>query len=55
MLVLKTNKTGSLGNSYNLVCNGKTLILELGLDYKDTLLTIDNINNVVGCVVSHFH
>ena len=55
MLMIKTNSTGSVANSYNLVCNKETLIIEFGLPYKDTLLTIDDIHNVVGGLLTHRH
>lgn len=55
MLMIKVNSTGSIANSYNLVCNNETLLIDLGLSYKDMLLKIDNINEVVGGLVSHFH
>ena len=55
MLMIKVNSTGSIANSYNLVYNNETLLIDLGLSYKDMLLKVDNINEVVGCLVSHFH
>ena len=55
MLMIKVNSTGSKANSYNLVCDNQTLFIELGLSYKETLLSINNINEVVGCLISHYH
>ena len=55
MLMIKVNSTGSVANSYNLVYDNETLFIELGLSYKDMLLKIDNVNQVVGGLVSHFH
>lgn len=55
MLMIKVNSTGSMANSYNLVYDNETLLVELGLSYKDILLNINNINEVVGSLVSHFH
>lgn len=55
MLMIKVNSTGSIANSYNLVYNNETLLIDLGLSYKDMLLKVDNINEVVGGLVSHFH
>lgn len=55
MLMLKVNSTGSIANSYNLVYDNETLLVELGLSYKDMLLNINNINEVVGGILTHRH
>ena len=48
MLMIKINSTGSKANSYNLIYDNETLIMEFGLTYKETLLTIENTDNIVG-------
>ena len=53
--MIKVNSTGSIANSYNLVCNNETLLIDLGLSYKDMLLKINNINEVVGGILTHWH
>ena len=55
MLMIKVNSTGSKANSYNLVCDNQILFIELGLSYKETLLSINNINEVVGGILTHLH
>lgn len=48
--------SGSSGNSYAIKCNNETLLLELGLPCKEILRGLNyNINDVVGCLVSHAH
>ena len=55
MLMVKVNATGSMANSYNLVYDGETLLIDFGLSYKDMLLKIDNANGIVGGLLSHRH
>lgn len=55
MLNFKCISTGSLGNMYVLENDNKQLIIELGVDYNDILLNLTNINDIVGCITSHFH
>lgn len=53
---LKVLGSGSSGNCYLLQGKEETLILECGLSYKTILKSLDfNLNNVVGCLVSHEH
>lgn len=53
---LKVLGSGSSGNCYLLQGKEETLILECGLSYKTILKGLDfNLNNVVGCLVSHEH
>lgn len=53
---LKVLGSGSSGNCYLLQNENETLILEYGLPYKNILKGLDfNLNNVVGCLVSHEH
>lgn len=48
--------SGSSGNSYAINCDGETLLLELGISFKDIIKGLNyNINNVIGCLVSHKH
>ena len=55
MLMIKINSTGSKANSYNLIYDNETLIMEFGLTYKETLLTIENTDNIVGGILTHKH
>lgn len=55
MLMVKVNATGSKANSYNLVYDDETLLIDFGLSYKDMLLKIDNANKIVGGLLSHRH
>lgn len=48
-------KTGSSGNSYLLSNGQETLILDLGITYKELLLNLTDFNAINGCLVSHFH
>ena len=48
--------SGSSGNSYAIRCENETLLIELGLPWKDIIKGLDyDIKNVVGCLVSHEH
>ena len=48
--------SGSKGNCYLLQGSDETLILECGIRYRDILKGLQfNLNNVVGCLVSHEH
>lgn len=55
MLMVKVNATGSMANSYNLVYDDETLLIDFGLSYKDMLLKIDNANGIVGGCLTHNH
>lgn len=46
--------SGSQGNAYAIKCNNETLLLELGLPWKDVLKGLNyKIDDVAGCLVSH--
>lgn len=48
--------SGSSGNCYILECGKEKLIIELGVDIQKVFRTLDyNIDDVVGCLVSHIH
>lgn len=55
MISLKTISTGSVGNMYILDCNGRKLIIELGMAYRDLLLNIDDIREIDGAICTHKH
>ena len=56
MATFKTISSGSNGNAYILKCKGETLLIELGVKWKEILFCLDyDISNVVGCIVSHKH
>lgn len=55
MLALNCIGTGSVGNMYLLNCDGKILVIELGMQYKDLLLNITDINSIVGVINTHSH
>lgn len=53
---LKVLGSGSSGNCYLLQNEKETLMLECGLPYKTILKGLNfNLNNVVGCLVTHEH
>lgn len=53
---LKVLGSGSAGNCYLLQNGNETLMLECGLSWKTILKGLDfNLNNVVGCLVTHEH
>ena len=55
MLELKCISTGSEANCY-LLTNGKEiLIIDMGIKYKQLLTEIDDLDKVVGAVLSHEH
>lgn len=55
MLELKCISTGSTANCY-LLTNGKEiLIIDMGIKYKQLLTEIDDLEKVVGAVLSHEH
>ena len=48
--------SGSSGNSYILDCGDDKLIIELGVDIQKVFKVLDyDIDNVVGCLVTHIH
>lgn len=56
MAKLKIVSTGSHGNSFLLICERETLLIELGVSWDNILRSLDyNLDNVVGCLVSHCH
>ncbi len=51
---MTTLGSSSKGNSYVIECKEDTLIIELGINFKDILSTIKyDIGKVRGCLVSH--
>lgn len=55
MLELKCISTGSTSNCYLLVNDKETLIIDMGVKYKFLLTKIENLDNVVGAILSHDH
>ena len=56
MLKLKCCGTRSKGNSYALMSQNETLILDAGMGIKDIKKMCDwNVKNIVGCIISHEH
>lgn len=56
MLKLKTISTGSIGNSYALICDDEVLLLDLGVSSMEIKKSLDfKISNIVGCIVTHGH
>lgn len=56
MSKLKVISSGSVGNSYILECENETLLLELGVPWKDIIKALNfNLGKVVGVCVSHSH
>lgn len=54
MAELKTIGSGSSGNAYILQCEHETLLIELGMPWKDILKGLNyKIDDVAGCLVSH--
>lgn len=52
------NGSSSLGNSYVLECGDEILLIELGVDFKNILKSIDyenGLKKVRGCLVTHKH
>ena len=48
--------SGSSGNAYILECESETLLLELGVSWKDIVKALNfNLSKVVGVCVSHAH
>lgn len=48
--------SGSSGNAYILECQNETLLLELGVSWKDIVKALNfNLSKVVGVCVSHAH
>lgn len=53
---LKVISTGSIGNCYLLKSNEETLIIELGVNFKQVKKELEfNLSKVVGAIVSHCH
>lgn len=56
MTTLRINGSSSSGNSYILDCNGKKLLVELGVPWKEILKSLEyDVNNICGALVSHTH
>ena len=54
MAELKVISSGSFGNAYIIKCEKETLLLELGLPYREIIKNLNyEINDVAGCLVSH--
>ena len=54
MAELRVIGSGSSGNAYILQCNNETLLIELGMPWKDFLKSLNyKIDDVAGCLVSH--
>lgn len=54
--MIKVLSSGSKGNSYIVQAGEEILLLELGIPFKETLKGLNfNLNNVVGCLISHKH
>lgn len=54
MAELQVIGSGSSGNAYILQCNNETLLIELGVPWKDVLKSLNyKIEDVAGCIVSH--
>lgn len=55
MIELKCISTGSEANCYLLCTENETLIIDMGIKYTQLITKIDNLDNVVGGVLSHEH
>lgn len=56
MATLKCLSSGSQGNCYLLEIKEETLILELGIGWKDVLKGLNyNLSKVIGCLSTHSH
>ena len=55
MLTLNCISTGSGGNCYILNNNYRQLIIDLGVKYRTLLLSLEDVRNVNGAIVSHEH
>ena len=54
MAELRVIGSGSSGNAYILQCNNETLLIELGMAWKNILKGLNyKIDDVAGCIVSH--
>ena len=54
--MIKVLSSGSKGNSYIVQAGEEVLLLELGIPFKEIIKGLKfNLNNVVGCLVSHVH
>ena len=53
---IKVLGSSSRGNAYILECQNETLLLELGVSWKDIVKALNfNLSKVVGVCVSHAH
>lgn len=56
MAVLKTISSGSSGNCYIIECSKETIIIELGVSWKEILNSVNyDLKKVVFCLSSHIH
>lgn len=56
MAICKILGSGSKGNCYLIECSGETLILDIGVSWRDVLKGLNyNIGGVQGVLVSHEH
>ena len=56
MGIFKVISSNSSGNGYILECDGKYLLIELGVSCKKIMELIDyKLEDVVGVIVSHSH
>jgi hypothetical protein len=54
--LIKVVGSSSQGNAYILDCQNETLLLELGVSWKDIVKALNfNLSKVVGVCVSHAH
>lgn len=54
--MIKIIATGSSGNCYLLITEKETLILELGINFKNIKKELDfNLSNVTGAIITHSH
>ena len=55
MLQLKCISTGSTANCYLLSTESETLIIDMGVKYSKLLEEIDDLDKIVGAILSHEH
>ena len=55
-MVVHSINSGSVGNSYALEINGKYLLLDCGVPYKQIAQALDfKMTSIVGCLLTHEH
>lgn len=56
MATLRCLSSGSIGNAYIIECANETLLIELGISWKDILKGLDyKLDKVRGVLISHSH